>query len=183
VALSITLSAYSYSTDLGRAAELLHSGNSEGASAILKGYIGKNPTEPSANDALIAFNLIHDNPGDLSAAADYLQALDDFEDGRGITALGGFLAIAEDEEAPYLLRGSAYIHLAEMSPDEEKPDYLIPAWEQDLETSVKKRAAIALMEYYISENDEDAAKELAEEYGKLFPDDNALSYWEEEILN
>jgi hypothetical protein len=157
---------------------MLRDGNTEGASAVLEEYIAENAADPSANDALIAFNLINDNPGDLTAAADYLRALDDFEEGLGISALGGFLAVAEDESAPYLLRGSAYIRAAEMSPDEEKPDYLIPAWEQDLETSVKKRAAVALMEYYIAEGDAGAAKKLASEYKKLYPDDNALAYWE-----
>ncbi len=161
---------------------MLNAGNTEGASAVLEEYIGGNPADPSANDALIAFNLINDNPGDLRAAADYLQALDDFEEGLGISALGGFLAVAEDESAPYLLRGSAYIRAAEMSPDEEKPDYLIPAWEQDMETSVKKRAAVALMEYYIYEGDAGAAKELASEYEILYPEDNAVSYWENETF-
>ncbi|MCP4230021.1 MAG: hypothetical protein GY771_07715 [bacterium] len=163
---------------MGRAAELLRNGNTEAASFALKEYIGANPAVPSANDALVAFNLINDNGGDLSAAVDYLQALDDFEEGLGITALGGFLAVAEDEDAPYLLRGSAYIRLAQLSPDEEKPGYLIPAWEQDLETSVKKRAAVELMEYYISEGDEDSARKLAGEYAELYPDDTALSHWE-----
>lgn len=177
-----TLPVAVYATELGRVAEMLRGGNAEGASAVLEQYIAENPADPTANDALVVFNLINDNPGDLSAAADFLQALDDFEEGMGISALGGFLAVAEDENAPYLLRGSAYIRAAEMSPDEEKQNYLLPAWEQDLETSVKKRAAVALMEYYISESDEEAAIELASEYKELYPIDNVLSYWEEETF-
>ncbi len=171
-----------YATELSRVAEMLRGGNAEGASTILEQYIAENPADPSANDALVVFNLVNDNPGDLSVAADFLQALDDFEEGMGISALGGFLAIAEDESAPYLLRGSSYIRAAEMSPDEEKPDYLLPAWEQDLETSIKKRAAAALMEYYITTGDDEAAKKLASEYGELYPEDIALSYWEEEAF-
>lgn len=169
-------------TELGRVAEMLRGGNVEGASAVLEQYIAENPADPTANDALVAFNLVNDNPGDLSAAAGFLQALDDFEEGMGISALGGFLDIAGDENAPYLLRGSAYIRAAEMSPDEEKLDYLLPVWEQNLETNVKKRAAAGLMEYFVSTGDEKAAKELASEYAKLYPEDKALSYWEKETF-
>jgi hypothetical protein len=159
------------------AAAYLEKGKGDEAAAELVAYGRREPAAPLANQALDVVLLLYKKKIKPDALAGYVDALALLADGYALTADVVFREMVADRALPWPIRGRATLLAADLDTRGDRVALLERAW-RECDDDTARLLGVALAEAYYKEGRAQEAREVRDDFGKRFPGDEGLKYFE-----